>query len=140
MNDIDNHDSQNKEHSVLSDHDVSSLARKLAKKWHLNVAERRSLPIAGLPASAFVEAIRDILKTSPWYPSDWPRDEPAYDGVVITPSEDGFTIHVRQEIGVMRFSDAVITQVATLEEAVRSLLKTTFRADAIDGIPIDWTR
>lgn len=124
----------------MSDHDASILARKLAEKWHLNVAERRSLPIAGIPASAFVEAIRNILKESPWYPSNWPRDEPAYEGAVITPSEGGFTIHERHEIGVMRFSDAVITQVATLEEAVRSLLKTTFRADAIDGIPIDWTR
>ena len=124
----------------MCDYDVSSLARKLAEKWHLNVAERRSLPIAGLPASAFVEAIRDILKASPWYPSDWPRDEPAYDGAVITPNELGFTIHERHEIGMMRFSDAMITQVATLEEAVRAFLKATFKADDIDGIPIDWSR
>ncbi len=119
---------------------MSSLARKLAEEWHLNVAERRSLPIAGLPASAFVEAIRDILKASPWYPSDWPRDESTYDGAVITPNDNGFAIHERHEIGVMRFSDAVITQVATLEEAVRAFLKSTFKAGDIDGVPIDWTR
>jgi hypothetical protein len=124
----------------LCDYDVSNLARKLAEKWHLTVTERRSLPIAGLPASAFVEAIRDILKASPWYPSDWPRDEPAYDGAVITPNEHGFMIHERHEIGMMRFSDAMITQVATLEEAVRAFLKATFKTDDIDGIPIDWSR
>lgn len=124
----------------MCDYDVSGLARKLAEKWQLNVAERRSLPIAGLPASAFVEAIRDILKASPWYPSDLPRDEPAYDGAVITPNERGFMIHERHEIGMMRFSDAMITQVATLEEAVRAFLKATFKADDIDGIPIDWSR
>lgn len=59
-------------------YNVSSLARKLAEKWHLNVAERRSLPAAGLPASAFVEAIRGILSASPWYPADWPHDEEGY--------------------------------------------------------------
>lgn len=123
----------------MCEDDMSSLARKLATKWHLNVVERRSLPVAGLPASAFVDAIREILRTYPRYPSDWPRDEPAYDGAVITPSERGFAIHERHEIGVMRFSDATITQVATLEEAVRAFLKATFRTDDIDGIPIDWS-
>lgn len=124
----------------MCDYDESSLARKLAEKWHLNVAERRSLPFSGLPASSFVEAIREILKTSPWYPSDWPRDEPLYDGAVITPTERGFTIHERHEIGVMRFSDATISHVATLEDAVRAFLKATFKLGEIDGMPIDWTR
>jgi len=93
-----------------------------------------------MPASAFVEAVRSILIASPWYPSDWPRDEPAYDGAVITPNERGFAIHVRHEIGVMRFSDATITQVSTLEEAIRTFLKATFNAYSIDGVPIDWSR
>ena len=124
----------------MPDYDLSKLACKLAEGWHLSVAERRSLPIAGLPASAFVAAIRGILREFPWYPSDWARDEPVYDGAVITPNENGFTIHERHEIGMMRFSDVVITQVATLEEAVRAFLKSTFKADSIDGIPIDWTR
>lgn len=124
----------------MSDYDVSNLACKLAEKWHLNVAERSSLPATGLPASAFVEAIRSILSTSPWYPPKWSRDEPAYDGAVITPNERGFSIHVRREIGVMRFSDATITQVSTLEEAIRTFLIATFKADCIDGVPIDWSR
>jgi len=124
----------------LCDYDESTLARKLAEKWHLNVPERRSLPVGGLSASAFVGAIGDILKASPWYPAEWPRDEPAYDGAVITPNEHGFTIHERHEIGIMRFSDATIRQVATLEEAVRAFLKATFKLREIDGIPIDWSR
>ncbi len=124
----------------MPDQEVANLACKLAEKWHLNVADRRSLPIAGLPASAFVAAIRQILEESRWYPSGWLRDEPAYDGAVITPNEHGFTIHERHEMSLMRFSDAVVTQVSTLEEAVRVFLKSTFKADNIDGIPIDWTR
>lgn len=124
----------------LSEHDVSILASKLAETWHLNVAERRSLGGAGLPGTALVEAIRNILRASPWYPSHFPRDEPAYDGAVITPNEFGFTIHERHEIGVMRFSEAKITQVARLDEAVRMFLKSTFKADDMDGVPIDWTR
>lgn len=124
----------------MSGHDISNLARKLAEKWHLNVAERSSLPAAGMPASAFVDAVRCILSASPWYPPDWPRDESAYDGAVITPNKHGFEIHMRHEIGVMRFSEATITQVPTLEEAVHKFLKVTFKADNIDGIPIDWSR
>lgn len=124
----------------MTGHDISNLARKLAENWHLNVAERSSLPTAGIPASAFVDAVRHILSVSPWYPPDWPRDEPAYDGAVVTPNEHGFAIHIRYEIGVMGFSDATIAQVATLEEAVRMFLKVTFKADSIDGVPIDWSR
>ncbi len=55
------------------------------------------------------------------------------------PNERGFAIHVRHEIGVMHFSDVTITQVATLEEAIRMFLKVTFNADSIDDIPIDWS-
>ena len=124
----------------MCEYDASTLARKLAEKWHLSVAERRSLPIAGLPASTLVEAVRDILRTNPWYPPTWRRDEPAYDGVVISQSEHGFAIHERHEIGMGRFSDATITEVATLEEAVRAFLMATFKPNDIDGILIDWSR
>lgn len=119
--------------------DLAGLARKLAEQWRLDGPQRRSLPVAGLPASAFVEAVRVILRTSPWYPSVWPRDAPAYDGAVITPNELGFIIHERYEIGMMRFSDATITQVTTLEEAVREFVRATFKGNEIDGIPIDWS-
>jgi len=58
---------------------------------------------------------------------------------VITPNELGFIIHERYEIGMMRFSDATITQVTTLEEAVREFVRATFKGNEIDGIPIDWS-
>lgn len=120
--------------------DEPALARKLAAKWQLNVAERNSLPPAGISASALVAAIREILAESSRYPADWSPDVADYDGVVITPAPNGFQTHTRHEIGVQRFSDATIADVNTLEDAVRAFLRAVFSVDNIDGIPIDWTR
>ena len=120
--------------------DEPTLARKLAAKWQLNVPERTSLPPAGLAASTLVAAIREILAQSSRYPADWSPDVANYDGVVITPTPNGFRTHTRYETGVQRFSAATITDFATLEDAVRSFLDAVFSVDNIDGIPIDWTR
>ena len=124
----------------MNEFDDARLARKLAEKWHLNVRERRSLPSSGIGASALVAAVHEILTESCRYPRDWSPDDPAYDGIVITPAHNGFQLHERHEIGVGRFSPVTITEVATLEEAVRSFLMATFEGDNIDGIPIDWNR
>ena len=59
---------------------------------------------------------------------------------MVTPAPSGFKLHERHEIGVCRFSPATVTEVATVEEAVREFLKATFAVDNIDGIPIDWNR
>lgn len=120
--------------------DETALARKLALKWQLNVAERNSLPPAGLAASKLVAAIGEIVARSSRYPPDWDPDNADYDGVVITATKSGYRTYTRHEIGIQRFSDAKITDVDTLESAVRTLLTHVFSINNIDGIPIDWTR
>ncbi len=124
----------------MNDYDEVALARKLAEKWHLNVPERRSLPNSGIAASALVSAISEILADSLRYPRDWSPDQAGYDGIVITPTQHGFKLYERHEIGVCRSSPATVNEVATLEEAVRAFLQAVFAVDNIDGIPIDWSR
>ena len=119
--------------------ELLGLARKLAAEWHLNVADRRLVPNTGLPASALLAAIAETLATGSTYPPGWPPDEPAYDGAVITSSDSGYTVYERHEIGMMRFSAAAITPVASLAEAVQLFLQATFRGDVMDGIQIDWS-
>lgn len=127
-------------HFNMNEDDETALARKLAEKWHLNVPERRSLPSSGIAASALVAAVGEILAETSSYPRNWSPDEPVYDGIVIAPTQDGFKLHERHEIGACRFSPATITEVATLEEAVRRFLQATYKVDDIDGVRIDWHR
>lgn len=119
--------------------DESALAKKLAEKFHLSVPERRCLPSSGMSSSALVSAIQEILVESSWFPRDW-RPDQQYAGIVIQATEDGYLIHERQESSVGRTAKVRTAMAPTLEEAVREFLRATFRADAIDEIPIDWSR
>jgi len=124
---------------MIDKYDESALAYKLAEEFHLNVAERRSLPSSGISVSALLVAIQSILDECSWFPRDWRPDQP-FDGIVIEATQMGFNLHERSEIGMARFSDAETTTVSTIKDAVRKFLSRTYCVSNIDGIPIDWSR
>ena len=115
----------------------SSLARKLATKWQLDVAERRALPQEGMAGSSLVAAIHEIIRVDGRYPKEWTTDS-YFDGISIEPDGDGYRIHECRETGMGQFTHFGSRKVASLEEAVRCFLTAVFKIDNVDGIPINW--
>ena len=89
------------------------LAEKLLRTLHLSVPERRTLPGGRIAFSALLAAAERILESGETLPPGW-SPHSAYDGVIIQKTADGYLLHERFEIGVMRFSELQTQRVSTL--------------------------
>lgn len=115
----------------------SALAEKLLRTFHLSVPERAGLVGGRMRFSALVSAAERVLAAGSCLPEGWaPNDE--YDGVVLEIRDGAYWMHVRHEIGVLRFSPPRSKRVRSLREAVRRYLTHFGGGTSLDGIPIAW--
>lgn len=115
----------------------SALAEKLLRTLHLNVPERSSLGGGRIRFSALAAAAEGYLASGRCLPEDWIPDL-EYDGVVLELRDDGYWLHDRAEIGVMRFSPPRSRRAGSLHEAVRYYLERFGDGTGLDGVPIAW--
>jgi len=120
-------------------HDQTSetdLARKLIETFHLNVAERKSLPGGTVSLRTLVSIVRDTLSDSGWFPRN-ASPNISDDGSAIEARRFGYRLYTRHEIGVMKYGPIQTNRVLSLEKAVRMYLKHYSFQNEIDGVPID---
>lgn len=115
----------------------SALAEKLLRTLHLNVAERSSLTGGRVRFSSLAAAAERYLASRRCLPEGWTPDL-EYDGVVLALRDDGYWMHDRAEIGVMRFSPPRSWRAGSLHEAVRYYLERVGDGSGQDGVPIAW--
>lgn len=117
----------------------SALAEKLLRTLHLSVPERSSLSGERMRFSALADAAERYLASGRCLPEGW-KPNLEYDGVVLELRDDGYWMHDRVEIGVMRFSPPRSWRAGGLHEAVRGYLERFGDGTGLDGVPIAWDK
>lgn len=117
--------------------DEYALAEKLLRTLHLNVPERARLSGGRMRFSILVAAAERYLASGGCLPEGW-TPESEYDGVAVELRDDGYWLHQRAEIGVMRFSPLRSERADDVRKAVRYYLKRFGDGAGPDGVPIAW--
>jgi hypothetical protein len=118
--------------------DECALAEKLLRTFHLSVPERATFSGGRMRLSTLVTAAERYLASGRCLPEGW-TPESEFDGVVIELRGDGYWLHERAEVAIMRFSPLFSERADNLREAVRYYLNYYIQCvGGLDGIPIAW--
>ena len=122
-------------HGISTEHGEKSLALKLLSTRHLNVEERKALPLGHVRFSTAVAAVSELLTETGWFPRELRPGEILGDWAIIELSKDSIWVHQQFEIGVGRFSSVQSKKVRSLKKALRVYIKH-FGGSPIDGVDI----
>ena len=114
-----------------------ALAEKLLRTLHLNVPERAELSGGHVRFSVLVAAAERYLGSGRCLPEGY-TPEQDYDGVGLELQDDGYWIHERFEVGVIRLSPLQSRRAGSLQEAVQYYLRSFGDGASLDGAPIAW--
>ncbi len=133
------------EHGAAADAIEWALSKKLLYEMHLTVPERQLLPRGCVRASVLLEFVRAEFDRCGWFPAKVEFDKAYFEeswgvGIALELRDGVVFAHQRHEIGQMRSSPVVATQIGSVEDGLRAYLRKYIRAPVnnIDGVRIDW--
>jgi hypothetical protein len=122
----------------MSDYE-SDLILKVFTNYHLNVAERKTLPAGKMRASKARMLIEKSLKGTGWFPgnSGFPRGNDTDRGAYTQLEMQGNTVilHHNYESSMLNYSHKT-EKFSSLSEGIEAFLKA--RENNMDGLAIDW--
>jgi hypothetical protein len=122
---------------MITDTELQTLGMKLLVTLHLSVAERQTLPLTGMPASALIAAVSSRLDEVGWFPKGSADESEFWTGARLERRGRALWVHERYESGVTRLGPVRSRLAKSTAEAVRMYVAAT-GGSSIDGVMIDW--